>query len=50
MKRPGFNDEDGGELSDDDYLEESNDYVQNYFDNGENEGDSEDGLEEGFTF
>lgn len=39
-------DEDGEPLSDDDYLEEDNDYIHNYFDNGEGYGDSDDGLEE----
>ncbi|TKR95077.1 hypothetical protein L596_009293 [Steinernema carpocapsae] len=32
-------------MSDDDYLEEDNDYIQNYFDNGEEYGLSDDNLD-----
>lgn len=49
QKRPNLNEEDD-ELSDDDYLEEDNDYVANYFDNGEGLGDSDDNLDEGNVF
>ncbi|MFH4982117.1 hypothetical protein AB6A40_008826 [Gnathostoma spinigerum] len=39
-------------LSDDDYLEEDNDYIHNYFDNGEDYGDagSDDNLDNDNTF
>uniref|UniRef100_A0A1I7S1I2 DNA-directed RNA polymerase III subunit RPC7 n=3 Tax=Bursaphelenchus xylophilus TaxID=6326 RepID=A0A1I7S1I2_BURXY len=43
------NDDDEEPFSDDDYLEEDNDYVHNYFDNGEG-GDSDDNLEDGDAY
>ncbi|KAK0422022.1 hypothetical protein QR680_007319 [Steinernema hermaphroditum] len=41
-------DDDEEQLSDEDYQEEDNDYIQNYFDNGEGYGDgmSDDNLDE----
>lgn len=44
------NKDDEEELSDEDYQEEDNDYVANYFDNGEGMGNSDDDLEEGNTY
>lgn len=44
-QRPNINDDDN-EISDEDYLEEGNDYVNTYFDNGEGAGDSDDNLDE----